>query len=229
MSSNLVKITKKTIAILQNFSTINQSLCIQPTGKLYTVAINKSIIGKANIEEKFPREFAIYDLSEFLGSIALFDNPTLDFGANDNYVVISGENSTTKIKYYYASIEIFKIDKDITMPITEVGFYLKMKSLQSLMKAANVLQLNDIVITPKNGEVDITATNDENPTSNDYSLRIETDVLPSEDFKFVVHTEALKMIPADYDIGISSQKLAHFYNENIEYWIALLATSTYGE
>ena len=39
----------------------------------------KNIVAKAEVEETFPKQVAIYDLNEFLASLSLFKNPILTF------------------------------------------------------------------------------------------------------------------------------------------------------
>ena len=79
-----MKLTNETINVLKNFSTINQNLVIKEGSSISTMSAMKNIIAKATVEEKFEKEFAIYDLNEFLSALSLFTNPNLDF--NDDYV-----------------------------------------------------------------------------------------------------------------------------------------------
>ena len=82
-----MKLTNETINVLKNFSTINQNLVIKEGSDISTMSAMKNIIAKATVEEKFAKEFAIYDLNEFLSALSLFSKPNLDF--NDDYVVIT--------------------------------------------------------------------------------------------------------------------------------------------
>ena len=82
-----MKLSKGTLDILKNFSNINPSITFKEGQELSTLSIQRNILSRAVVEEKFPRDFAIYDLSEFLSGLSLFDNPDFDF-ANDNYVII---------------------------------------------------------------------------------------------------------------------------------------------
>ena len=61
-----MKLSKSTLDILKNFSNINQSICFKEGTELSTLSIQKNILSRAVVEEKFPKNFAIYDLSEFL-------------------------------------------------------------------------------------------------------------------------------------------------------------------
>ena len=57
-----MKLSKETLAILKNFSTINQSILIESGNNLKTVSVNKTMMSNAVIEETFPEEFGLYDL-----------------------------------------------------------------------------------------------------------------------------------------------------------------------
>ena len=43
----------------------------------------KNILAEAEIEEEFPKDFAIYDLNQFLNGLNLHQDPDLDF-TNDS-------------------------------------------------------------------------------------------------------------------------------------------------
>ena len=61
-----MKISNETLEILKNFSEINQSIVIKPGKKIKTINSLKNILAHADVEEDFPMEVAIYDLTEFL-------------------------------------------------------------------------------------------------------------------------------------------------------------------
>ena len=64
-----MKLTSKTISILKNFSTINQNLMVKTGNALSTMSAMKNIVAQAEVTEKFPQDFAIYDLNEFLSRV----------------------------------------------------------------------------------------------------------------------------------------------------------------
>ena len=226
----IVRISKETVAVLQNFAGINQSIYIKPGEHINTISNGNNILAKAKITEEFPKAFAIYDLGEFLGTLDLFENPILDFNKNDSYVRIAGKDGKHKVNYYFADPEVVhKMEKEIVMPETEVAFILGKDNLAKLLKAASVLQLNDLTITNDGENIAVNITDNENTTSNNYAITVEPSLMPEVPFNFVVKVEALKMMVNEYDIGISSRKLAHFLGPNIEYWIALNEVSTYGD
>ena len=96
-----MKLSSHTTSVLKNFATINQNLVIKEGNTIATMSAMKNIVAKAEVEENFPQEVAIYDLNEFLGALSLFTSPVLEF--NDSYVMISEETKpSTKMKYFYS-------------------------------------------------------------------------------------------------------------------------------
>ena len=73
-----MKLSKQSIDILKNFNGVNANLHIVPGRDQVTVSPMKNIMVEATFEEDFPSEFAIWDLSKFLGTISLFEDPELE-------------------------------------------------------------------------------------------------------------------------------------------------------
>ena len=63
-----MKLSNHTTSVLKNFATINQNLVIKEGNSIATMSAMKNIVAKAEVEETFPQEIAIYDLNEFLGA-----------------------------------------------------------------------------------------------------------------------------------------------------------------
>ena len=63
-----MKLSDKTIKVLQNFTTINQSLSFKEGRKLRTISPMKNVLAEAEIDEFIPKDFAIYDLPQFLNT-----------------------------------------------------------------------------------------------------------------------------------------------------------------
>ena len=74
-----MKLSDKTLSVLKNFSTINQSILFKQGNKLRTISVMKNILAEANISEEIPKDFGIYDLSQFLNGLSLHQSPELDF------------------------------------------------------------------------------------------------------------------------------------------------------
>ena len=108
-----MNISPETLDILRNFSSINSGLTVKEGNELKTVSAMKNIYAKAIVEENFEKEHSIYDLSEYLGAISLFDTPDFQFNA-EKVIVSEGGNS---VQYYYADPQmVISPQKEINMP-----------------------------------------------------------------------------------------------------------------
>jgi len=86
-----MNLSSDTVAVLKNFSDINQNILVKPGNKVQTISTMKNILAEADISETFDQEFAIYDLPEFLRTVEMFDKPSLSFTEND-YILIGEKN-----------------------------------------------------------------------------------------------------------------------------------------
>lgn len=231
-----MEVSKKTIEILNNFASINQSLYVYRTKELKTIGPGNSIIARADIEEEWPCKFGIYDLPEFLAALNLFKSPNLEFAEDGTCVNITDSEKSKKVRYYFASGDMFdhpyptddRKEITINLPPTEVNFMLTQEMLTDLTKASNVLQLTDFNVKSENNKLYGEAINIDNPTSNVYTVDLEGEV-PDADFNLIFKFDNLRLVSRDYDVGISKHKISHLISDDIEYWISLDLESTYSE
>ena len=54
-----MKLSDKTLSVLKNFSSINQSILFKEGNKLRTISVMKNILAEATINEEFSRDFGI--------------------------------------------------------------------------------------------------------------------------------------------------------------------------
>ena len=223
-----MKLSEHTVEVLKNFATINQNLVIKEGSTLTTMSAMKNIVAKAEVEESFDKEVAIYDLNEFLASISLFTNPILEF--DEGFVTIKEENNPkNSLKYFYSDPSVVTSpNKTITMPSKEVSFKLNGENLNKLKRAAGVIQAPDLVLEKKNTDVFLTVKDKKNDTANTFSLDVDT-VADGSDFNFFFKVENLKLMDGDYDVDISSKNISHLAssNKDVEYWVALEPESSY--
>ena len=136
-----MNLTSDTVAILKNFSDINQNILVKPGNKLQTISTLKNILAEADITEKFDQEFAIYDLPEFLRAVDLFDKSELKFNGGAN-LTIKDANGKQSIKYFFADKSVVVAPtKTITMPDKYVTFTLKKDDFSKLMRGVTTLNL----------------------------------------------------------------------------------------
>ena len=224
-----MKLSEHTISVLKNFASINQNLVIREGSELQTMSAMKNIVARSGVEENFPKEVAIYDLSEFLAALSLFSSPILEF--DDQYVTIKEEsNPSNSLKYFYSDPSLVQSpSKTITMPSEDVTFELSSGDLSKMKKASAVIGAPDMVLENTNEPFKsiLNAIDKKNDTANNYSLDISTN--GDGQFKFYFKVENLKLMDGSYDVSVSSRNISNFKSKNsdVEYWIALEPESTY--
>ena len=226
MTQPPMKLSDKTLSLLKNFSSINQSILFKQGNKLRTISVMKNILAEATITEDIPQDFGIYDLNQFLNGLGLHNSPELDFG-NEGHVVI--KEGRMRSKYFFAdkSVIVTPPDKEINLPSEDVCFEVSTDQLDKLLKAANIYQLPDISAVGEGGVIKLVVRDKKNDTSNQYAIVVgETDL----EFSFNFKVENIKIIPGAYDVVVSSKLLSQFTNTkyNLTYYIALEPDSTFG-
>ena len=222
---NPMKLSDKTISVLKNFSSINQSILFKEGNKLRTISVMKNILAEATISEEFAKDFGVYDLNQFLNGLSLHQRPELDFG-NDGYVVI--REGKMRSKYFFAdpNVIVTPPDKEITLPSEDVCFEVSTEQLDKLLKAAAVYQLPDLSAVGEAGVVKLVVRDKKNDTSNDFAIVVgETNC----DFSFNFKVENIKVLPGTYDVVVSQKLLSRFTSKNhdLTYFIALEPDSTF--
>ena len=214
-----MKISKKTLAVLKNFSGINQSIVITPGSKLQTISNVKDVFGLATVEENFEQKFAIYDLNEFLGVISLFEDPDFSFDASS----VTVTEGNIEQRYFFADESVITQppEKGISLPSVEVTFNLTKEQLQSLVKAAAINNSTDLTFTNGNVKVHDKTV----PNSNNFTIE---DVSDSGEYNLSISVEKMKLVIDDYNIEICSKGLARFEGaQGVDYYIALQPDGSY--
>lgn len=220
-----MKLSDTTLTVLKNFAGINNSILVKKGNKLRTISVAKNILAEADITEEFPREFAIYDLNQFLNGLGLHQDPDLDFKEDSHITIREGKR---RVKYFFAdpNVIVSPPDKEIQLPSSDVCFQLESVTLEKLLKAAAVYQLPDLSAVGEAGVIRLVVRDKKNDTSNEYSIVVgETD----QEFVFNFKVENIKIIPGAYDVVVSSKLLSQFTNSkyNLTYWIALEPDSSF--
>ena len=221
-----MKLSDKTLTVLKNFAGINNSILVKQGTQLRTISVAKNILAEAVIDEEFSRDFAVYDLNQFLNGLSLHQDPDLDF-TEDTYLTI--REGKRRVKYFFAdpAVIVSPPDKEISLPSEDVHFQLDSIALEKLLKAAAVYQLPDLSAVGEAGVVKLVVRDKKNDTSNEFAIVVgETD----KEFSFNFKVENIKIIPGAYDVVVSSKLLSQFTNStyNLKYFIALEPDSTFG-
>lgn len=221
-----IKLSKETLGVLKNFSTLNSNILIKPGNIIKTITPSKNGMAEAVINETFDATFGIWDLNKFLGVLSLFSNPSLEFG--EKFVLIRSPSGSC-VKYFYSEPKLLTVPtKSINMPEVAVSFSITEKMFIDLQKASAVMQLPDISFVNEDNRVSALISDLQDPTTNNYKIEVgetKSDATFSLNFKI----ENLKILPGDYDIDLAKNVVGKFTNKNVDlkYWFAMETSSTF--
>ena len=209
-----MKLETRTMQILKNFAMINPSMLVREGSVQSTIAAQKTILARTTVQESFPKEFAVFDLSRFIGVLSLFTEPELEF--DESKVII--KQGRQRVDYTFADPELIVAPPDKTPKVDnpEVVFTLSAEALQSTMRALGALQSTHLIIEGDGETVTMGAGKPSDPTSDTYNIDVG---VSNYSFKFAFKAENIKVLPGDYEVSISSKKIANFKCSDVEYWI----------
>lgn len=215
-----MKLSKETLSILKNFSTINGNLLITPGNTLKTLSGAKSVFASATVKEEFDTEFGIYDLNEFLGALSLYDDPEITF--SNKYVKIEQGGS---FKFWSADPSVLTYpQKDIKQPESYIEFDITENDLALIQKTVGIIGASDIKFEGRDGKLSFVVEDKKNSSSNNFSKEIgETDKV----FSAYLKQDNMKFIVDDYTVSISDKKIAQFEGNKVNYFVSLEADSTF--
>lgn len=214
-----MKLSPRTISILQNFQTISTAILFRPGKRIRTISPSDTIFAEAEVEDEFPREFAIYELSRFLGILSLDKNSELEF--HDKYMIIKQQHGSTR--YFYCHPEMvsneqnlvkLRGDRPMADPVESaiVTFEMSSQVLGSLIKSMGILGFKEVAVCGSEGVLSLDALDVlAEKRGRDYPNRFSATIgQTSKTFMATIEAEKLKMIPMDYTVMVS-KKLGALY------------------
>ena len=219
-----MKLSQETVALLKNFSSINQSILIRAGKQLRSMSAMKNILVEAEIVEEFSRDVAIYDLNQFLNCLSLV--PNADVNLEEHAIVIT--DGTNSIEYRYSDPSVINAppEKELKLPSEDVCVVLTEDHLDTVKKAAAVLQIPDVSLIGDGENIYLTVRDKKNSGSNSYRIIVGQ---TTSTFQFNLKVENLKLIAGDYDVVVSEKNLARFENHSraVVYFVAIEPDSTF--
>jgi hypothetical protein len=203
--------------VLGNFANINNALHIHEGERQRTNLITKTLIVDAKLPEKFPIEFGIYDMSQFLGVLSLFEEPNLDF---DNKVITIHE-AKKKATYRCCDVALvkknkFPFEQDFSLSSVDISFDLSKEMWRQVTSATRVLGLDHIAVIGNGETISVSSLNVTDPDNHQISFEVgET----NKEFKLIYNIDSLKILPHNYKVNISKSKFTKFISQdmNLEY------------
>ena len=223
-----MKLSNETLEVLSNFTNINDNLVIDPAedGATHTLIRTKNVASNVfaeyNAPEVFPVPISIYNLSEFLSVIRLFDAPDLDFG--EKYLTISDESSSNKVRYFYADRSILSYpEKGIKFPESDVTVTLGTKDFAKIKKAAATLGLPNVSVLGDGSNVTLRAHDTGKQSGNFFDLSLEAQTNSDDAFQVDFTTDTLDLLPVEYSLDLNFKGISRFSNAGygLTYYIAM--------
>lgn len=223
-----MKLSEQTVNLLKNFSTINSGLYFTKGNTIRTMSPQKNVLCEAVVEDTFPQDFAVYDLNNFLSVLSLSKDSDIEF--TDTSAVIKCLAGRSKINYRFTEKSMITVppDKNLTLPSVDVKFTLTEDDLAWIMKTSSILSSPNVAVSSDGDTASIWCFDEKDSSQPTNSVDVG---LPADKkYRLIFKTDNLKLIPGSYEVEISSKGIAHFKNttKNIQYWIAIESTSSFG-
>lgn len=196
-----MKISERTMTLLNNFATISPSITLQPGKKLRTLSDSGTVIAVADIEEDFPENFAILDLGKLLSVMKLKQLKNCELTFDKNKLTLVGGEVTQS--FWASRDELLTVPQD-DIPLSGVTFQaeIKAETLSEFTRACSALGHKTALLKNLNGRALLVGTTHDLDNSNDYQVDLgETEL---SDSISMVDTANLKMVDGNYIVKASA-------------------------
>ena len=221
-----ITISKQTLDILKNFSSISNGIAFKEGQPLKAHSPQNDLFAIAKVDEKFPTH-AIYEMSKLLAVLGTFKDPTLDYG--EKMVTIKSGNA--KLDYYYAFEGLIKYNEKNPKLIDPVyQFKMSAAQLSQTMTIASQLRHNEMQFKVVDGKCvvrAVTSVNKKVDETNAFSLEIGDAVDVEFDCSVKIDNVA-KLLDGDYSVSIyiaGNTGMVQFKHDTIDlqYYVAMQA------
>lgn len=225
MSNNEIKLSDSTMKTLKKLYNINQSLRIlEDNQTLKSINETKTLAAYVDIGEKFPRDFCVYDLGEFISVLNIVNEPVLDF-SSDRYVIVKSSDNSQRLKYVETDPTLITsyFEKPITLKSEDIKIEIDEKSLKAVMKSAATLRLEYIGFKADGNKVYFTTFNRRVDSDNKEMNAFTIELGETEDvFDIFYPTEIMTVLDSDCEFTFSKgQRISRVRCGTMEYWIAM--------
>jgi hypothetical protein len=224
-----MKLSDNTIAVLKNFSTVNQSLQFKNGKVLRTISPLKTIFVEATVEEEFDSTFCLFDLNKLLAKISLYKEAELGFDADRLMIATPDKKKSDYIKYCSEKVIVTPPEKQITLDNPDCEFSLSKEDLEWMRRSAGISGSPNFVFESDGTTITFMATDLKDDSSDQSRIEIGTS---DKKFRVAMKVENFKMMDGSYDVAVSKKGLSRFKNKDVDitYFIAIeAANSKFGE
>jgi hypothetical protein len=225
-----LKLSKETVAVLKNFSSINPAIYFRKGNVISTITPKaKTIFARYEAPENFKSDFGLYRLDKMLSVLSFFNEPELLIG--DKCLTVKAGNQSARLAYGDPeSIDYPKKDS-IDLPSVDAEFDITEADLANITKAYSVMTLPFVAFESDGEKLLLKALDYKNANSDAYTIELEDEKLKPDilrkSFTALFNISNLKLIPGDYHVKISAKGISEFSNDKLTYWVAVEKDSTF--
>lgn len=216
-----IKLSDRTLQLLGNFETICPSIVLTPGKKLRTVNDSNTVIAVADIDEEFPFEFPILDLTKLLSIQRLpsFKSGVIEMDAD--HILLKGDAS--QLKFWRSAKELTIVPEEgIELENVVFEATVSHEKLKELIRACSTLGHKTVRLVASGGKTQLVGTSPTIDNSNDYSVELGETTLG--DVSMPVDVSNLKMIEGNYIIRADADlQLVNFQamDGTINYYVGM--------
>jgi hypothetical protein len=219
-----MKISKRTMAVLENFQRINPQILLIPGTRISTMTDDSpgssssggKIIAFAEVSDEFPMEFGIHDLGTFISTIKMMakSESDVDLEFEENYVDIRSEG--LNMTYYRTPTTLISATpRDMVFPgVAEFEFDLDIEKFEKLDKISSVNNLPYLRVEGDGDKIWFLGFGED--TDNTLKMQVADYVGP--EFETTLVWSHLKMMRANYKVGVKPGSFLRF-TERTSGWI----------
>ncbi len=182
-----MKLSRKTLALLENFSTICDSILIEKGNKIRSMSVSKSVLGIATTDVEFEEELAIFSLPKFLKLYRCIQNPTLTV-QGDHSVLIHNDVDTLEYRLSDKNMINTPPKKELNLPSVEVEVEIEQAQFAKCLKISKMLEHSSLAIVGDGETIWLKVMDAKNTGSDSFKTRIgETENY----FTFIINPDNL--------------------------------------
>lgn len=216
-----MKLSENTLAVLKNFSEINESIVLKQGKEIQTISLSNHIMGNAKIPEEIPIEFGIYSLATFLSNVNLMgDDCNIDFDG-DKLILSNSEGYSIEFCGAEPSL-IHHPTKKISFNSSDVDFVLPNDKFQKMIRVAALNKLDNLAVSGSSEGLFIKVFDKSGATHNTGKLKIGD--WDGQEFESVFSVSHLKILPLDYKVSVNFGGIAQLVSTDgvITYYVSLV-------
>lgn len=230
-----MKLSNKTMTILQNFSAISQSMIIKPGSELRARDVDNTIFAIATVTEVFSEKICTFNMPQLLGAIKMLGDPEIELHS-DHLILSTGKS---KMRFVYTPETLMYTDIPSGLPDLKILATFKMSDAQlsELEKAIAILGVDDILITGDdvNNTIKVVATVKQDASSSKHTIVVnENDSQKVPKFYVELSKSRLCFLKTDYTVNVCQSKTGklnlNFCSDTlpVSYWVSVEKNSKVG-